>query len=271
MLLARFTHPDAATELEGEIRDGRAVAFGDGTHVIDRLASSDRTPAGGDSWPLGEVTLLAPIARPRIIFCVGLNYRDHLTETGAERPSVPLIFLKPDSSSTDPGGVVHPPAVTRQLDYEGELAAVMGAGGEVAGYAIADDLSARDIQRSEPQWSRAKGFDDSCPWGPWITTADAGVSPAGLRLRTLVNDEVRQDASTADMIFDIPTVVSFIGETCTLEPGDLILTGTPSGVGIARGDSGLLSPGDVVRIEIDQLGAIEHTIGTPVAKGGPRL
>ncbi len=263
MLLARFTHSDAATELEGEIRDGRAVSFDDGTHVIDRLTSSDRAPAAGDSWPLEEVTLLAPIARPRIIFCVGLNYQDHLTETGSDRPPAPLIFLKPDSSSTHPGGVVHPPAVIRQLDYEGELAVVMGAGGEVAGYAIANDLSAREIQRAESQWSRAKGFDDSCPWGPWITTADSGVSPAGLRLRTLVNGEVRQDASTAEMIFDIPTVVSFIGETCTLQPGDLILTGTPSGVGVARGESGLLSSGDVVRIEIEQLGAIEHTIGDP--------
>jgi acylpyruvate hydrolase len=268
MLLARFSPQGQQEALDGEVRDGQAIAFTDGSTVTDRLTTGDRSPAAGDSWPLGDVTLRAPIARPRIIFCVGLNYQSHLEETRKHAPQVPvptapMIFMKPDSSSADPNAEISAPKVIEKLDYEGELAVVIGGGGAVAGYAVADDLSSRDLQRAETQWTRAKGFDDSCPWGPWITTADEGVDPADLHLRTLVNGEVRQDASTAELIFDIPTVVSFIAETCTLEPGDLILTGTPAGVGQSRGPQGLLSPGDVVEIEIDGLGSIKHSIGEP--------
>jgi acylpyruvate hydrolase len=150
--------------------------------------------------------------------------------------------------------------VVRRLDYEGELAVVMGAGGEIAGYAVADDVSARDLQGREPQWTRAKGFDTSCPWGPWVTTADEVPDPRALRLRTWVNGEPRQDAGTADLIFGPQELVDFLRETCTLEPGDLILTGTPAGVGMAMDPRRFLEPGDVVRIEISGLGTIEHPI-----------
>jgi 2-keto-4-pentenoate hydratase/2-oxohepta-3-ene-1,7-dioic acid hydratase in catechol pathway len=136
----------------------------------------------------------------------------------------------------------------------------MGRDGEVAGYAVADDVSARDLQKREPQWTRAKGADGFCPWGPWITTADEVGDPHDLGLRTWVNGELRQDTSTSDLIFDVPAVTAFIRETCTLEPGDLILTGTPSGVGMALDPPQFLEPGDVVRIAIESLGAIEHTI-----------
>ena len=152
------------------------------------------------------------------------------------------------------------PPVVRRLDYEGELAVVMGAGGRVAGYAVADDVTARDLQRREPQWTRAKGADGFCPYGPWITTADEVPDPHALRLRTWVNGDLRQDSSTSDLIFTVPELVDFISETCTLEPGDLILTGTPSGVGFAMDPPAFLAGGDVVRIEIEGLGSIEHPI-----------
>jgi len=148
----------------------------------------------------------------------------------------------------------------RRLDYEGELAVVMGAGGEVAGYAVADDVSARDLQGREPQWTRAKGFDGSCPFGPWVTTADEVPDPEQLGVRTWVNGELRQDGHTSDLVFGVEHLVAFIGETCTLRPGDLILTGTPSGVGSAMDPPRFLASGDVVRIEIESLGAIEHRV-----------
>jgi 2-keto-4-pentenoate hydratase/2-oxohepta-3-ene-1,7-dioic acid hydratase in catechol pathway len=168
--------------------------------------------------------------------------------------------MKLPSSAAPPGAPVRCPPVVRRLDYEGELAVVMGAGGAVAGYAVADDVSARDLQKREPQWTRAKGADGFCPYGPWITTADAVGDPHALRLRTQVNGELRQDASTSDLIFGVPEIVAFLSETCTLEPGDLILTGTPSGVGAFMDPPRFLQSGDVVRIEIQSLGAIEHAV-----------
>ncbi len=177
-----------------------------------------------------------------------------------EPPEFPIVFTMSPSSATDPGGPVVCPSVVRRLDYEGELAIVMGADGEVAGYAVADDVSARDLQRREPQWTRAKGFDTACPFGPWVTTADEIPDPGALRLRTWVNGDLRQDTRTSDLLFDVPTLVAFLRETNTLQPGDLILTGTPSGVGAAMDPRVFLADGDVVRIEIDGLGAIEHPV-----------
>jgi 2-keto-4-pentenoate hydratase/2-oxohepta-3-ene-1,7-dioic acid hydratase in catechol pathway len=150
--------------------------------------------------------------------------------------------------------------VVERLDYEGELAVVMGPGREVAGFAVADDLTARDLQRAERQWTRAKGFDGACPFGPWITTADEVAEPADLALRTWINGELRQDSRTSDLIFGISEIVAFISETITLEPGDLILTGTPSGVGMYFDPPRFLGSGDVVRIEIEGLGVIEHAV-----------
>jgi acylpyruvate hydrolase len=204
--------------------------------------------------------LLAPVPRPRAIFGIGLNYAAHARETGGELPERPIVFMKLPSSSAAPGEPVACPPVVRRLDYEGELAVVMGAGGEIAGYAVADDVSARDLQRREPQWTRAKGADGFCPWGPWITTADEVPDPEALQLRTWVNGDLRQDSSTSDLIFGPAELVAFLAETCTLEPGDLILTGTPNGVGMAMDPPQFLASGDTIRIEIESLGAIEHAI-----------
>jgi len=244
----------------GEVRGDEVVAFAGGETVLDRLTSGDRSPATGPSFALAEVELLAPVPRPRAVFGVGLNYRAHAAEGGREAPPAPIVFLKLPSSVVAPNGTVDPPAaVRRRLDYEGEMAVVIGADGAVAGFAVADDLSARDLQKREPQWTRAKGFDASCPWGPWITTADA-VDPGDLRLRTWLNGELRQDARTSDMIFGVDEVVAFLAEAVTLAPGDLVLTGTPEGVGAYSDPPRFLTGGDVVRVEVEGLGAIEHRI-----------
>jgi 2-keto-4-pentenoate hydratase/2-oxohepta-3-ene-1,7-dioic acid hydratase in catechol pathway len=259
MRLATFAPHGAERPIAGEVRGDEVVAFTAGT-VLDRLASGDREPAGGQSFALAEVTLLAPVPRPRAIFGIGLNYAAHARETGKEPPEAPIVFMKLPSSSAPPAGPVRCPAVVRRLDYEVELAVVMGAGGEIAGYAVADDISARDLQGREPQWTRAKGADTFCPWGPWITTADAVPDPEDLRLTSHVNGELRQDSRTSDLIFGPRALVDFISEVITLEPGDLILTGTPSGVGVAMDPPRFLAPGDVVRCEVEGLGAIEHPI-----------
>ena len=258
MRLATFVPPGAAAPRAGEVRDGEAIAFEGGETVLERLISGDRTPASGRAWPVGEVDLLAPIPRPAAIFGIGLNYSSHAAEMGAEPPERPVVFLKLPLSAAPPNRPVRCPAAVRRLDYEGELAAVIGADGVVGGYAVADDVTGRDLQGREPQWVRGKGADGFCPWGPWITTADDVADPGNLRLRTWVNDELRQDALTSDLIFGVPELVAFISQTCTLEPGALILTGTPSGVGMSM--DRFLASADVVRIQIDELGVIEHAI-----------
>ncbi len=259
MRLATFTTRSDDTPRAGEVRDELVVAFDDGSTVLDRLASGDLTPADGESLPLADVTLLAPHV-PRAIFCIGWNYRAHAEEQGRELPEAPVVFLKLPTSAAPPFGTVRCPQVVRRLDYEVELTVVMGAGGQIAGYTVADDVSARDLQRREPQWTRAKGADGFCPFGPWVTTADDVDEPEDLRLRTWVNGELRQDSRTNDLIFGIEELIGFIAETCTFEPGDLLLTGTPSGVGMAMDPPRFLQAGDVVRMEIESLGVIEHTI-----------
>jgi acylpyruvate hydrolase len=256
MKLATFT-ADGRT-LAGEVRGDEVVSF-EGT-VLDRLAAGDGTPATGPAYALADVTLLAPVPRPRAIFGIGLNYAGHAAEQGLELPQFPIVFMKLPSSSVPPGGPIIRPRVVEQLDYEAELVVVMGAGGRIAGFAVADDASARDLQGREPQWTRAKGFDSSCPWGPWITTVDELPDARGLRIGSWVNGEQRQDSNTDDLIFGPGELVDFLSETCTLEAGDIILTGTPQGVGMAMDPPRYLTPGDVVRIEIERLGSIEHRV-----------
>ena len=259
MRLATFVPPGAERPRAGEVRGDEVVAFSSGT-VLDRIARGWQEPADGEAFALADVELLAPILRPRAIFGIGLNYAEHARETGMELPEAPIVFMKLPSSSAPPGGPVRCPAVVRRLDYEVELALVIGDRGAIAGYAVADDVTARDLQKRELQWTRAKGADTFCPWGPWITTADELPDPEDLRLTCHVNGELRQDSRTSDLIFGPRALVDFISEAITLEPGDLILTGTPSGVGQAMDPPRFLDDGDVVRCEVERLGWIEHRI-----------
>jgi len=259
MRFATFIAPGGSSPLAGEVRGEEVIAFGSGT-VRDRLESGDLSPAGGETFPLASVTLLAPVPRPRAIFGIGRNYAAHAAELGNVLPKAPIVFMKLPTSSVPPSGPVRCPAIVEQLDYEAELAVVIGAEGRIAGWSVADDVSARDLQDAEEQWTRAKGFDTSCPWGPWITTVDELPDARGLRIGSWVNGEQRQDSTTSDLIFGPQELVDFIAETCTLEPGDVILTGTPDGVGKAFDPPRYLQSGDVVRVEIERLGAIEHHI-----------
>jgi 2-keto-4-pentenoate hydratase/2-oxohepta-3-ene-1,7-dioic acid hydratase in catechol pathway len=258
--LATFQAPGREEPLAGQVVGDRVEGFAEGLSVLDVLAGLPARPLG-DGWPLSQVTLLAPIPHPSTIYAIGLNYAAHVAETGAEPPEAPIVFVKVAASVAPPGGPVRCPAVVKRLDYEGELVAVIGAEGKIAGYCVADDVTARDLQGREPQWTRAKGADTFCPFGPWITTSDEVPDPGDLRLRTWVNGDLRQDSRTSDLIFGCERLVDFIAQTCTLVPGDLILTGTPSGVGMGLDPPQFLQSGDTVRIEIEQLGVIEHSVG----------
>jgi 2-keto-4-pentenoate hydratase/2-oxohepta-3-ene-1,7-dioic acid hydratase in catechol pathway len=263
MKLATFTAPGHDEPLSGLVDDGRIQAFG-GRDGVRAVLAGDLAPTPtGASWALDEVTLLAPIPEPPTVYAIGLNYLGHVQESNLQPPEQPVVFVKVLGSVAPPGGPVVCPPIVEELDYEGELALVMGRDGKVGGYCIADDVSARDLQSTESLWIRGKGADSFCPFGPWITTADEVPDPGNLRLRTWVNGELRQDSSTSDLIFGCDALVAFIAQTCTLRPGDLILTGTPSGVGMAFDPPRYLAPGDLVRIAIDGLGEIEHAVAAP--------
>lgn len=258
MKLATFLAHDQDRPRAGEVVGDRVHAFAEAS-VIDVLdgAPPERS---GHSWSLGETRLLAPVPDPGTIYAIGLNYAAHIEETGAKQPDAPVVFVKVRGSVAPPGGPIRCPEVVRRLDYEGELAIVIGAEGRIGGYCIADDVSARDLQRREPHWVRAKGADTFCPFGPWVTTADEIPNADDLQLRTWVNGELRQDSRTSDLVFDCQTLVDFITQTCTLRPGDLILTGTPGGVGQAFDPPRFLRSGDSIRIAIEGLGEIEHSV-----------
>ena len=204
---------------------------------------------------------VSPLAvRPSKIVCVGTNYRAHAQEMGKPLPEEPLLFLKPPSALVGPGAPIVRPRGYQRVDFEGELAVVIGrtarrvshAGAldHVAGYTCLNDVTVRDLQKRDVQFTRAKGFDSFCPVGPRVA---AGLDPSRLRLETRVNGQVRQSSTTADLIFDVPTLIAFISAVMTLEEGDLISTGTPSGVGN-------LEPGDVVAVEIEGIGVLENPV-----------
>jgi len=216
----------------------------------------------GQTYPLSEVQLLTP-CQPSKVVCVGLNYRKHALELGMKLPGEPVIFLKPTTALLPPGGdIVYWPTVG-QLDYEGEFAIVIGqqchqvaeadAMQYIFGYTVANDVTARDLQSKDIQWSRAKSFDTFCPLGPSIVT---GVDASDLALRTFLNGKLKQDGRTSDVIFSIPYMVSFVSQVMTLYPGDVILTGTPSGIGP-------MQVGDEVTIEIEGLGALTNRVAQP--------
>jgi 2-keto-4-pentenoate hydratase/2-oxohepta-3-ene-1,7-dioic acid hydratase in catechol pathway len=250
MRLVRFRFGDriATGALDGEeIRVLRGTFF------------EDPVPTG-DAVAIDDVRLLAPVLPSKVVG-VGKNYAEHAAEMGGEVPEEPLVFLKPSTSVIGPGDAIVYPPISKRMEHEGELAAVVGrlvwratseeAGRAILGYTCANDVTLRDLQATDGQWARAKGFDTSCPLGPWVETE---VDPADLSLETRVNGEVRQSARTAQLAFGPDELIAFISTFMTLLPGDVVLTGTPAGVGP-------LQVGDVVEVEIEGIG----TLSNPVA------
>ena len=212
---------------------------------------------------------MLPIERPGKIICVGLNYRDHAEEQGAELPNAPLLFAKWPNALIGPGEAIVIPPLVQQADYEAELGVVIGATVRnvskenafeaVRGYVCANDVSARDLQFADGQWTRGKSPDTFCPVGPLVPAAEV-PDPHNLRIRAIVSGEVLQDSTTANLIFGVDEIIAYISQTITLEPGDLILTGTPAGVGVFRTPKRLLRDGDVVTIEIEGLGELTNPV-----------
>jgi 2-keto-4-pentenoate hydratase/2-oxohepta-3-ene-1,7-dioic acid hydratase in catechol pathway len=215
----------------------------------------------GERIELGDgVRLLAPVIPRSKVVAVGRNYMDHVREMGNEPPTSPMLFLKPNTSVVGPDDPIVLPDWTQEVSYEAELAVVISkvckdvtpqnAKSYVLGYTVANDVTARDAQRTDGQWGRAKGFDSSCPLGPWI---DTDLDPEDVAIRSRVNGELKQDGRTAEMIFDVPFIVSFVSEAMTLLPGDVILTGTPAGVG-------RIEHGDRVECEVDGIGVLANPV-----------
>ncbi len=224
----------------------------------------------GTAFPLNSVRLHAPIPRPRKLICVGLNYRDHAEETGSEIPTTPTIFNKFATAVIGPGDSIVLPKVSKAPDYEAEFAFVIGTGGRsiaaedwrkhVFGYTIVNDVSARDYQRATSQWLMGKTFDTFAPLGPWIVSADEIEDPHALDISMAINGEVLQNSNTKNLIFKIPDLISFLSSVFTLEPGDIVSTGTPGGVGFARKPPRYLKQGDDVVVKIPAIGELRNPV-----------
>jgi 2-keto-4-pentenoate hydratase/2-oxohepta-3-ene-1,7-dioic acid hydratase in catechol pathway len=235
--------------------DGLTVAEIDG-HPFGQVRFT------GQRWAVADVRLFSPILPSKVV-CVGRNYAEHAAELGNEVPAEPLLFLKPSTSVVGPHDQIRLPPQSKQVEHEAELAVVIGAPGArrvdragaaqaIFGYTCANDVTARDLQRSDGQWTRAKGFDSFCPLGPWIVT---GLDAADLEIRCEVGEEVRQLGRTSDMVFDPPTLISYISHIMTLLPGDVILTGTPAGVSP-------LVDGDTVTVTVEGIGSLVNRVTT---------
>jgi 2-keto-4-pentenoate hydratase/2-oxohepta-3-ene-1,7-dioic acid hydratase in catechol pathway len=223
----------------------------------------------GERRELDSVRLLAPVIPRSKVVAVGRNYAAHAAELGNEVPQTPLTFFKPNTSVIGPGESIIYPAASNQVSFEGELAVVIGrickevpvarVSEVIFGYTIANDVTARDLQKTDGQWARAKGYDTFCPLGPWITTHQSVAEVADLRIRTTLDGEKRQDGSTSSMVFSVPELVAYISSYTTRLPGDVILTGTPSGVGE-------MLPGQEVSIEIEGIGTLTNPVAGPSAQ-----
>ncbi|MGB0663663.1 MAG: fumarylacetoacetate hydrolase family protein [Pontibacterium sp.] len=253
-----YSDPKIATQMEQLLCNTQAL------NQLSELSDED------NGIPVDEVTLLAPIAAPEKYLGVGLNYADHIEETGLEKPDFPAIFNKQSSCVVGPNEAIHRPKVSEKLDYEGELAFVIGktcrhvpaseAHKVIAGYTIVNDVSVRDWQIKAPTWTLGKSFDTHGPMGPWIVTEDEIPDPHALELKTWVNDELRQHSNTKHLIFDCYQLVETLSTVCTLKPGDVIATGTCSGVGVKMKPRGYMKPGDTVTIEIEGIGRLSNPV-----------
>ena len=251
MRLLRFRHGD-------RIATGAAEPTSDTVRVLGGTFFEDPLPTG-EELPLDDVRLLAPVLPSKLV-CVGKNYAAHAAEFGMTVPEEPLLFLKPSTAVIGPNDPIPLLPISRRIDYEGELAVVIGrlakdikaedAYRVILGYTCGNDVTLRDLQKTDDQWARAKGFDGSAPLGPWIET---DLDPNDVVVETRLNGEVRQRASTVDMVFGVATLIEYITSFMTLLPGDVLLTGTPEGVG-------QLAPGDVVEVEVEGVGTLANTV-----------
>jgi 2-keto-4-pentenoate hydratase/2-oxohepta-3-ene-1,7-dioic acid hydratase in catechol pathway len=250
MRLVRFRFGD---------RIATGAVEGDAVRALAGTFFENPVPSG-EEIPLDDLRLLAPILPSKVV-CLGKNYAAHAAEFGGEVPEEPLVFLKPSTSVSGPGDPIPLPPISNRVDYEGELAVVIGRIARnvraeetfryILGYTCGNDVTLRDLQKKDDQWARAKGFDGSCPLGPWVETE---LDPIDVHLETRVNGEVRQSASTSDMVFGVATIIEFVTSFMTLLPGDVIMTGTPEGVG-------KLEPGDRVEVVIDGIGGLMNPVG----------
>jgi 2-keto-4-pentenoate hydratase/2-oxohepta-3-ene-1,7-dioic acid hydratase in catechol pathway len=254
MRLVRFIHGD-------RIATGGIEAGEDTVRVLAGTFFENPVPTG-EEVPLDEVRLLAPVLPSKLV-CVGRNYAAHAAEWGLDVPKEPLLFLKPSTAVIGPDEPIQLLPISQRIDYEGELAVVIGRIARnvraedvyryILGYTCANDVTLRDLQHTKDQWARAKGFDGSCPLGPWIETE---LDPNGVWLETRLNDDVVQRGSTEDLAFGVATLIEYITEFMTLLPGDVLLTGTPEGVGP-------LTAGDVVEVEVDGVGTLRNPVVGP--------
>ncbi|MCL5263003.1 MAG: fumarylacetoacetate hydrolase family protein [Acidobacteria bacterium] len=257
-----FVFPLAAA---GYDSDATFIAGGEDALAAAREVLAD---SGAKRFALGEVQLLAPVTQPGKILCVGLNYRDHAVESGMEIPKVPTVFLKLPNAVTGPGADIVLPANSTQPDYEAELAAVIGKGGKdiraedweqhILGYTILNDVSARDVQLATSQWTLGKSFNTFCPMGPAIVTKDEVRDPHALDIQLAINGETLQHSNTRELIFKLPQLIAHLSAIVPLEPGDIISTGTPAGVGLGREPKRWLKPGEEIVITIDGIGQLRN-------------
>ncbi len=270
-VLAPVPEPRDMNELLARGEEWRAAL----DHVLDALATA-LPPAEaprGLLTPLKAARLHAPLPRPGKIVCVGHNYAEHARERGSDAPAQPILFLKSANTICGPGDPIILPPNSSKVDYEAELAVVIGKGGRgiseeraiehIAGYTILNDVSARDMQSQDKQWFRGKSCDTFAPCGPWIVTRDEVPDPHALAISLTLNRETMQDANTGDMIFKIPYLISYLSQSLTWDPGDILSTGTPAGIGAGRTPPVFLKPGDTVSITVEQVGTLTNPVRAP--------
>lgn len=271
-LVLDFTHPAAglpAADGPLEWCDLDGASHQAARRLVDAVESrTDELAASGAIVPLGSVSLEAPVPRPGKVICIGLNYRDHAEESGMDIPELPLVFSKFSSCVVGPEAEVVLPPGAKEVDYEAEFGVVIGrtasrvkaedAMDHVLGYCNVNDVSARDFQFADGQWQRGKSCETFCPAGPFLATADEIADPHALRVQFRMNGETLQDSSTDQLIFGIPELIAHLSGFVTLEPGDLISTGTPPGVGFARKPPIYIQPGDVMEVEVEGLGVLRN-------------
>jgi 2-keto-4-pentenoate hydratase/2-oxohepta-3-ene-1,7-dioic acid hydratase in catechol pathway len=253
----------------GGVLPGAMIGFlqaGPPAITVAQQALEDTAETG---VPLSDVLLLAPVPVPPKVVAVGQNYMDHVREQGAEPPKWPIFFTKFPTAVIGPGATIRwDPALTQQVDYEVELAVVIGQAARrvseqdaleyVAGYTVCNDVSARDLQFGDGQWVRGKSLDTFCPLGPWLVTRDEIPDPQALAVRTTLNGQIMQESSTAEMIFGVRELIAFASQAFTLLPGDVIVTGTPPGVGVFRDPPVFLNDGDTITVEVEGIGALSN-------------